>query len=83
MLSTSCIENTRFIGTLVYIEIFWRTFSFTGLAARQAMMCGHDADFHQPLDAELGGLGFLLAERARLQHVSQRDRTRPSLRPSS
>src|SRR5688572_8967626 len=33
----------------------------------------HDADFHQPLDAELGGLGFLLAERARLQDVGQGD----------
>ena len=40
MLSTSCIENTRRIGTLVYIEIFSRTLSRTGLLARQAMMCG-------------------------------------------
>ena len=31
MLSTSCIETTRRIGTLVYIEIFSRTFSLTGL----------------------------------------------------
>ena len=40
MLSTSCIDTTRRIGTLVYIEIFSRTFSFTGLVARQAMMWG-------------------------------------------
>ena len=40
MLSTSCIVTTRFIGTLVYIEIFSRTLSFTGFEARQAMMCG-------------------------------------------
>ena len=33
----------------------------------------HDADFHQPLDAELGGLGFLLAERAGLEDVGQGD----------
>ena len=34
---------------------------------------GHDAHFHQPLDAELGGLGFLLAERAGLEDVGQGD----------
>ena len=65
--------TTRRIGTLVYIEIFSRTFSLTGLEARQAMMCGMMPDFHQPLNAELRRLGFLLAERARLQHVRQHD----------
>jgi hypothetical protein len=33
----------------------------------------HDADLHQPLDAKLCGLGFLLAEGIGFQDVSERD----------
>jgi hypothetical protein len=34
---------------------------------------GHDPHFHQSLDAELGGLGLLLAERAGLEDVGEGD----------
>ena len=73
MLSTSCIETTRRIGTLVYIEIFSRTFSFTGLVARQAMMCGMIPTSISRLMPKLRRLGFLLAQRARFHHVRQSD----------
>ena len=36
-----------FIGTLVYIEIFSRTFSLTGVAGAAGDDVRHDADFHQ------------------------------------
>jgi hypothetical protein len=40
MLSRSCIEKTRRIGTLLNIAIFCITFGDTGLLARQAIMWG-------------------------------------------
>ena len=83
MLSTSCIVTTRFIGTLVYIEIFSRTFSFTGLEARQAMMCGMMPTSISRLMPKLRRLGFLLAQRAGFQHISQRDEAQPNSSPSS
>ena len=57
----------------MYIEIFSRTFSFTGVAGPAGDDVRHDADFHQPLDAELGGLGLLLAEGVGLEDVGQGD----------
>jgi hypothetical protein len=40
MLSMSCMDTTRRIGTFVYIAIFSRTFSRTSRPARQAIRCG-------------------------------------------
>jgi hypothetical protein len=73
MLSRSCIEKMRRSGTLLNIAIFCITLGRAGLlgAARDDVRL--DARLHELLDAELGGLGLLLAQCRGLDDVRERD----------